>query len=124
SEAEQKEYVERFKKQNPQVTKMASLNASTDLNEMAWNVYETNNKQMYKDAIKWSEKSLELFGGTDALTRVSLLDTYSRLLYRNGQKAEAIKQQSQALDLAKSANNAEVIQQVEAALQQMKDGSL
>ncbi|RYD98615.1 MAG: thioredoxin [Sphingobacteriales bacterium] len=124
SEAEQKEYVERFKKQNPQVTKMASLNAATDLNEMAWNVYETNNKQMYKDAIKWSEKSLMLFGGTDAVTRVSLLDTYARLLYRNGQKAEAMKQQSQALDLAKSANNSEVTQQIEASLQQMKEGSL
>lgn len=124
SEAEQKEYVERFKKQNPQMTKIASINAAMDLNEMAWNVYETNNKQMYKDAIKWSEKSLVLFGGTDAITRVSLLDTYAHLLYRQGQKAEAIKQQEQALDLAKSANNSEVIQKTEASLQQMKDGSL
>lgn len=124
SEAEQTEYVERFKKQNPQVNKIASINAAMDLNEMAWNVYETNNKQMYKDAIKWSEKSLELFGGTDAITRVSLLDTYAHLLYRQGQKSEAVKQQEQALALAKSANNSEVIQKTEAALQQMKDGSL
>lgn len=124
SETEQQEYVERFKKQNPQITKMASLNASTDLNEMAWNVYETNNKQMYKDAIRWSERSLELFGGTDAMTRVSLLDTYARLLYRSGQKAEAVKQQSQALDLARSANNSEAVKAIETSIQQMKDGSL
>lgn len=122
--AEQKNYIESFKKQNPQVNKMASLNAATDLNEMAWNVYETNNKQMYKDAIKWSEKSLELLGGTDVTTRVSLLDTYAHLLYRNGQNAEALKQQTQALDLAKSANNADLVKDVEATLQQMKDGSL
>ncbi len=124
SEAEQREYIERFQKQNPQMTKIASINAAMDLNEMAWNVYETTNKQMYKDAIKWSEKSLELFGGTDAVTRTSLLDTYAHLLYRQGQKAEAVKQQEQALALAKSANNSELVQKTEAALQQMKAGSL
>lgn len=122
--AQQKEYIESMRAQNPQMTKIASINAAMDLNEMAWNVYETNNKQMYKDAIKWSEKSLVLFGGTDAITRVSLLDTYAHLLYRQGQKAEAIKEQEQALNLAKSANNSEVIQKIEASLQQMKDGSL
>ncbi len=122
--AQQKEYIESMRAQNPQMTKIASINAAMDLNEMAWNVYETNNKQMYKDAIKWSEKSLVLFGGTDAITRVSLLDTYAHLLYRQGQKAEAIKEQEQALNLAKSANNSEVIQKTEASLQQMKDGSL
>lgn len=121
---QQEEYIASLKAQNPQMTKIASINAAMNLNEMAWNVYETNNKQMYKDAIKWSEKSLVLFGGTDAITRASLLDTYAHLLYRQGQKAEAVKQQEQALYLAKSANNSDLIKKTEAALLQMRAGSL
>ncbi len=122
--ADQEQYFEQLKTDNPQVLKMASLRAATDLNEMAWNVFETNNKEQIKNALKWSTKSLELIGGTDANTRASFLDTYAHLLYRNGNNQEAIRQQEQALALAKSANNKDAIAQLEENLKKMQNGSL
>lgn len=122
--AEQEQYVAQLQQSNPQISKIASLKAASDLNEMAWTVYETNNRAQLGSALKWSSRSLELIGGTEALTRASFLDTYAHLLYRNGEKKEAILQQEQAVALARSARNTDAATQLEESLKKMKDGNL
>jgi thiol-disulfide isomerase/thioredoxin len=122
--AKQKEYIEQTKAQNPQVLKMASLKASMSLNELAWNVYETNNTADLKTAIKWTEKALVLLAGVDKSTEVSVLDTYAHLLYRNDQKALAIQQQERALALSQKLDNKEQTENIQSELAKMKAGNL
>lgn len=122
--AEQEQYVAQLQQNNPQIGKVASIKAASDLNEMAWTVYETSNRSQLENALKWSSRSLELIGGTDALTRASFLDTYAHLLYRSGQKKEAVQQQEQAVALARSARNTDAATQLEESLKKMKDGNL
>lgn len=123
-EAKQKEYIEQTKAQNPQVLKMASFKAGMSLNELAWNVYETNNTANLKTAIRWSEKALLLLSGADRNSEVSVMDTYAHLLYRDNQKQLAIQQQERALELAKKLENKELIENLQSALAKMKAGTL
>ncbi|MGJ1324382.1 thioredoxin fold domain-containing protein [Sphingobacterium faecium] len=69
--------------------------SSNQLNSFAWEVFENSNDAACLDAaLKWSKKAVE----QDA--RSAYLDTYANLLYKKGDKTNAIKWQEQALSLA------------------------
>ncbi|MEN5087196.1 thioredoxin fold domain-containing protein [Sphingobacterium faecium] len=69
--------------------------SSNQLNSFAWEIFENSTDAACLDAaLKWSKKAVE----QDA--RSAYLDTYANLLYKKGDKTNAIKWQEQALSLA------------------------
>lgn len=71
---------------------------ASELNNIAWAFYEDpkiTNKEALKNAVAWAKKSTEL---QDAYFNN---DTYSALLYKAGNKKEAIKAAEKAIELAK-----------------------
>ncbi|UIR55320.1 thioredoxin fold domain-containing protein [Sphingobacterium sp. SRCM116780] len=68
---------------------------SNQLNSYAWEIFEKcNDAACLNAALKWSKKAVEQD------TRSAYLDTYANLLYKKGDKVNAIKWQEQALSLA------------------------
>lgn len=66
---------------------------SGSLNTVAWQVFElTSDEKMLKDALRWSKRSQEI-----SPDNAMLLDTYANLLYKLGQKEEAIATEEKAL---------------------------
>lgn len=66
------------------------------LNEYAWGYFQLiENKDELETALKWSERSIELFKSPINL------DTYANLLSKSGRKKEAIKAEKAAIKLAK-----------------------
>jgi hypothetical protein len=66
------------------------------LNEGAWTIYTWTNDQLYlKKALQWATRANEFFENPDAI------DTYARLLYKTGNKNEAVQQELKAIDLKK-----------------------
>lgn len=83
------------------------------LNSFAWSVFENcNDPACIESALSWSKKSLE--SGEQA----AYLDTYANLLYKGGDKENAVKWQEKAL-LAASADEKENYQTI---LNKMKAG--
>ena len=69
---------------------------SRNLNNGAWAFYKmTNNPYLLSLATEWVKKGLEFYEGPEAL------DTYSRLLYKQGQKNIAIEMEQKSIDLRK-----------------------
>jgi hypothetical protein len=67
-----------------------------NLNEGAWTIYTWTNDPLYlKKALQWSARANEFYESPEAA------DTYARLLYKTGNKNEAIQQESKAIDLKK-----------------------
>ena len=67
-----------------------------NLNEGAWTIYTWTNDPLYlKKALQWSARANEFYESPEAA------DTYARLLYKTGNKNEAIQQESKAIDLRK-----------------------
>ncbi|XZF14159.1 thioredoxin family protein [Chitinophagaceae bacterium MMS25-I14] len=101
----------------------SSATANT-LNSLAWNVYEQHgsNKDMVKQALKWSEFSLQL---AQPLTNEwpAYADTYAHLLYAAGRRDEAVKTQQSALDKGRAAKT-EGIEDFEQTLKKMQAGTL
>ncbi|ERJ59808.1 thioredoxin family protein [Sphingobacterium paucimobilis] len=65
------------------------------LNSFAWTIFENcDDAACIKSALDWSKKSLE--SGEQAM----FIDTYANLLYKSGNKSNAIKWQEKALMLA------------------------
>jgi len=63
------------------------------LNSIAWQVFEKmTDKSALQDALRWSSRSLEL-----SPKNVARLDTYANLLYKLGQKEQAIAKEEEAL---------------------------
>ncbi len=62
------------------------------LNAFAWNVFENcNEKKIITSALEWSKKSLE------TLTDPVYMDTYANLLYKSGNKEQAIIWEEKAM---------------------------
>jgi hypothetical protein len=71
-------------------------NFTWELNSSALNFYKmTNNPYLLSVATEWAKKGLEFFKSPE------ILDTYSRLLYKQNQKAKAIELQQEAIALRK-----------------------
>ena len=69
---------------------------SESLNNIAWEVFrKVSDKKALQDALVWSTRSLEL-----SPNNAAWLDTYANLLYKLGQKEEAIAKQEEALRYA------------------------
>lgn len=101
-----------------------------EMNEHAWHFYEMSDKKgELEKALMWSKRSLEWFDeltkGTNhpmALGNPAYLDTYAHLLYKLGQKEEAIQWQSKAVEAGKAAKQRSP--EIEEALVKMKAGTL
>jgi len=66
---------------------------SQSLNEIAWEVFEkASDKKVLQAALDWSKRSQEL-----TPNKVLLMDTYANLLYKLGQKQNAIAKEEEAL---------------------------
>jgi hypothetical protein len=71
-------------------------NFARELNNGAWSFYKmTKNPYLLSVATEWVTKGLEFFKSPE------ILDTYSRLLYKQNQKAKAIELQQEAIALRK-----------------------
>lgn len=69
---------------------------SLNLNNISWEIFEkVCDKNVLQDALRWSSRSLEL-----SLNKAAWLDTYANLLYKLGQKEEAIAKEEVALRYA------------------------
>ena len=87
---------------------------SLNLNNIAWEIFEkVSNKNALQDALRWSGRSLEL-----SPNNAPWLDTYANLLYKLGQKEEAIVKEEEALHYA----NTEEHKWFEKTLVKMKSG--
>jgi len=69
---------------------------SRELNNGAWMLYTWTEDPLYlKKALQWAARANEFFDSPEAA------DSYARLLYKTGNKTEAIQQESRAIDLRK-----------------------
>ncbi|QQT28116.1 thioredoxin family protein [Sphingobacterium spiritivorum] len=88
--------------------------APNQLNSFAWTIFENcEDKACIESALAWSKKSLEE-GNEDA----AYLDTYANLLYKKGNKSEAITTQEKAIAAADEDSKAEL----QANLDKMRKG--
>ena len=77
------------------LTNNAQKITSFQLNEYAWGyVQMINNQQDLEEALKWSERAIEL------IESPANLDTYANLLSKLGRKKEAIKAEKKAIKIA------------------------
>lgn len=95
------------------------------LNTAAWNFYENKvNDELLKKALNWSKSSLVL-----EKSNPYYLDTYAHLLYRLGNKQEALKQQQLAVTKATDKKSGyyieeDILSNMKGDLQKMKAGTL
>lgn len=65
---------------------------ATDLNSYAWTIFENcKDAKVIKKALGWSKRSIELQNDPN------FIDTYANLLYKDGQKSEAIAWEEKAM---------------------------
>ena len=89
---------------------------SQALNEVSWKFFEkvTDTKAL-ENALRWSKRSLEIYPENHMY-----IDTYANLLYKLGQKQEAIVNETEALRIATDAKSG--TKMYETILLKMKDG--
>jgi hypothetical protein len=123
SEDKQKDAFENTIKANPRYLHLASSMASTQLNEIAWNTFEQkrNDNVLIKKALIWAEKAVDLSQNDDISSQLAVKDTYAALLYANGKKQEAIKIETNIIELAKK-EKLDDVDSFEETLQKMKEG--
>jgi thiol-disulfide isomerase/thioredoxin len=108
---------------NPEMRKSATMNAAQSLNETAWKVFERKreDKDAVTMAVKWSAASLRMAEGTASWPLFA--DTYASLVYLQGNKAEAIAKEEEAIKKAEELNT-EGIEGLKETLEKMKTGKL
>ncbi|MCE1188832.1 MAG: thioredoxin family protein [Ignavibacteria bacterium] len=75
---------------------VATCKEPGELNRLAWTVFEKiDDKDAVLQAIEWSKKSIDITENS------GLIDTYANLLFKSGNKAEAINQEKRAIARAK-----------------------
>lgn len=123
SEDKQKDAFENTIKANPRYLHLASSMASTQLNEIAWNTFKQkrNDNVLIKKALIWAEKAVDLSQNDDISSQLAVKDTYAALLYANGKKQEAIKIETNIIELAKK-EKLDDVDSFEETLQKMKEG--
>jgi hypothetical protein len=71
-------------------------NYTSELNAAAWTMYTYTHEPLYTaKGIEWAKRANQFFDAPDAM------DTYARLLYRAGQKKEAVEWEEKAIVLGK-----------------------
>lgn len=85
-----------------------SGNYATELNNLAWNYYQTtDNAYHLEKALKWTEHAMlidkEVLNSRNG-QNVGFLDTYAHVLYKLKRYDEAIEWQTKAIDAQKAAN--------------------
>lgn len=119
----------RVKKKIPQyekavvsyMKKYASQMGNYELNDYAWTSFLlSDNKELLKEALKWSQSSIDKVEKTTTSNYPNYLDTYANLLYKLGKKDEAIQWQQKALDLISSGKNSKTIAAMTDNLERMK----
>lgn len=101
-----------------------------ELNEHAWHFYQlSDRKGNLEKALIWSKRSMEWFDELNkgknhpmTLGNPAYMDTYAHLLYKLGQKQEAITWQTKAVEAGKAAK--QLPPSIEADLVKMKAGTL
>lgn len=97
----------------PYVEKYGARVSPNELNSFAWTVFENvSDKGILTSALSWSKRSVQ------QQEDPNFMDTYANLLYKLGQKDEAISWEQKALNLAP--DNAK--QTFQTALDKMKSG--
>ena len=98
------------------------LNQSTDpteLNSIAWMVFENykkfDDKIALKNALGWAKKAHEAAPDKDFIA-----DTYAQLLFENGKKKDALKVETKALEMAIKSQNTESIENYKKAIAKFK----
>ena len=100
---------------NKYIEKYGSTITAMELNQMAWSIFENcDDPACLKAASEWSKLSLEKAKDTPMY-----LDTFANLLYRLGEKDQAIKTQEKAISLLTANDKKE---DYVATLQKMKKG--
>ena len=100
---------------NKYIEKYGSTITAMELNQMAWSIFENcDDPACLKAASEWSKLSLEKAKDTPMY-----LDTFANLLYRLGEKDQAIKTQEKAISLLTTNDKKE---DYVATLQKMKKG--
>jgi hypothetical protein len=92
-------------------------NFTSDLNNAAWNFYiMTQNLFYLQKATAWARRANEFYESPEAM------DTYARLLYKTGNKNEALEWMNKAISLKKTRGFG--TQDYESILQKMKNNSI
>jgi hypothetical protein len=86
-----------------------------EINEGAWSFYKMTTDPLYlQKALQWSRKSNSFWESAEAL------DTWARLLYKTGNKSEAILKQEEAIAIQRKQGFS--TQEYESTLDKMKKG--
>lgn len=88
------------------------------LNMLAWRIL-TDEGVVARDhplALRAAEMANRATGGEDA----SILDTYALALFRNGRKAEAVKHQEKAVELARKGGDEELLKELSERLEMFR----
>ena len=92
------------------------MDFSNYANNAAWNVVQkSSDKDQIREAIKWSETSLQI--GSE---NHYYYDTLARLYYKNGQREKAVSMQEKAVIFGKGT---EYIEEYKAVFEKMKNGT-
>ncbi len=102
------------------MTKHESKLQAAEINEFAWYLFfNSNDSSILKTALNWSNRAVEL---CETGFLPNHLDTKANLLYKLGNKSEAIAVQEEALKLATEQNNPRCIKQSSENIAKMKRG--
>ncbi len=97
-----------------------TLNDPIQLNNFAFEVFKHLAKKRYlKSALRWTEAAIAMIPGQ----LPHLLDTKANLLYKIGNRKEAIRTQLEAIALAKSGTFVAMVPELENVLQKMQSGN-
>lgn len=93
------------------------------LNDHAWTVFIiSNNREVMEMALDWSKRSLELVPKTPGSNYVNYMDTYANLLYKLGNKEEAIKWEKSLIEIATNDKKEKIVAACKAILAKMEKG--
>jgi thioredoxin-related protein len=93
------------------------------LNDYAWTVFSiSDNREVMEQALNWSKRSLELVPKTPGSNYVNYIDTYANLLYKLGNKDEAIKWEKSAIEIATNDKKEKIVAVSSATLAKMEKG--
>jgi hypothetical protein len=109
--------IDGIKNYRNQITFVSQTNFfANELNKAAWSLYKmSNDPAILSKALEWIKKAL-VFQNSPGI-----IDTYARLLYKTGNKTEAVKQEMAAITMEKNSGFTAV--ESERVLKMMKENA-